>query len=126
MRYLKITLSFVALILSAVAGAAAAHLLVIPDAIVEFMVMAGGLLATLGYTPIAVPPNVALVCGKVAGLIQAVLALHIAHGAIFGGHEHWMTMIVGAIGFVGVILGYLGRYSAPPLPALDKPIPPKP
>jgi hypothetical protein len=123
---LKISLSFVALVLSAVAGAAAAGLLAVSDQVAEFLVMAGGLLATLGYTPLAVPPNVALVCGKVAGVIQAVLALHIAHGAIFGGHQHGVTLIIDTVGFVGVLLGYIGRYTpAPPTPvALDKPVPP--
>lgn len=126
MRTLKVSLSFVALVISLVAGAAALHLVAVPDAVTELLVMVGGLLMTLGYTPMAVSAAVAQVCGKISGVISAVLALHLGHGAIFGGHQHVWSVVVEVVGFVGVILGYLGRYTPAAAPAaakLDQPPP---
>ena len=76
MRAFKIALSWAALAAGAVGTAISAGGLHASQSLSDFIMAAGNLLAMLGIQPVTLDQRATRICGAVAGLCMAVVAIH--------------------------------------------------
>jgi hypothetical protein len=111
MRYLKIVLSVLALLIGAVAVAMTGGSFgAIPPQFVGFtMALAGGV-SVLGIQPWPLTPFLSKLLSVVAGVLASIQGIHAASITATSNPHPWVWVIVGAI---TVIMGQLGKSPVP-------------
>jgi hypothetical protein len=127
MRYLKIALSIIALAVGAISGCGAAGLIIISAAAISFLQAVSMALATFGVQVFAVGASLARTLGAVSLLIAAGLGLHGGFLTTATVAHAWIGILIKVVGFVGIVLGFIGRNPSPPAQSaaakLDAPVP---
>lgn len=106
MRYLKIFLSILALLVGAIATAMTAGLFNVPPGIIGLVMAGAGLISVLGIQPFALTAAVSRVLSAGAVFLSALQGWHASVvSTVFNSHP-WVWVAVGA---AAVIMGVLGR-----------------
>jgi hypothetical protein len=106
MRYLKIFLSILALLVGAVATAMTAGLFNVPPQIIGVVMAGAGLISVLGIQPFALTAAVSRVLSAGSVLLAALQGWHASVVSTQFNSHPWIWVCVGA---AGVIMGVLGR-----------------
>ena len=106
MRYLKIFLSILALLVGAVATAMTAGLFNVPPQIIGIVMAGAGLISVLGIQPFALTAAVSRVLSAGSVLLASLQAWHASVVSTQFNSHPWVWILVGA---AGVIMGILGR-----------------
>lgn len=110
MRYLKIFLSILALIIGAVATAMTAGLFNVSPGIIGLVMAGAGFISVLGIQPFPLSAFVSRVLSAGSVLLASVQAWHASVVSTQINAHPWLWIAVGA---VGVIMGVLGRSPIP-------------
>ena len=111
MRYLKIALSLLALLVGAVAGAMTGGFFGnVPPTVVGEVLAFAGFLSVLGIQPWPLSAFLSKLLSAIAGLLAGVQAIH-ATAVTAGANPHpWVWLTIGAL---AIICGQLGRSPIP-------------
>jgi hypothetical protein len=110
MRYLKIFLSLLALIVGAVATAMTAGLFNVPPGVIGLVMAGAGFISVLGIQPFPLTAALSRVLSAGSVLLASVQAWHASVVSTQFNSHPWIWVAVGA---AGVIMGVLGRSPIP-------------
>jgi hypothetical protein len=121
MRYLKIALSVLALLVGAVATAMTAGLFNVPPAIISLVLAGAGFVSVLGIQPFPLSAAVSKVLSAASVLLGTVQVWHASQVTTGTNGHPWLWVAFGA---VTVVLGVLGKspISHTPPTAADGPL----
>lgn len=120
MRYLKIVLGFMALVLAAAQYALTGGLWNLSPSMIAGIGAAASFLFALGIQPIVLPARASQVLGALAGLLAAISGIHAANVSRSVNPHPFVWATVGAL---GILMGAIGRLQMPPKPSAP-PAPP--
>ena len=106
MRYLKIALSILALLVGAVATAMTAGLFNVPPGYVGLVMALAGFVSVLGIQPFPLSAFVSKILSGAAALLASVQAVHAGQVSAGDNPHPWIWVAVGA---ATVIMGVLGK-----------------
>jgi hypothetical protein len=124
MRYLKIILSIIALIVAAAANAMTAGLFHVAPTIIGIVTATGIFLGYIGIAPFVLVPVTNRIVSGVALMLGALTAWHASVVTVTANPHPWIWQIIGTI---AILAGVIGKspvsHTAPsPVSTLDKPV----
>lgn len=122
MRYLKIALSVLALLVGAVATAMTAGLFNVPPSIIGVATTGGILLGYLGITPLVLSAAVSRVVSGVALFLGAVVGWHASVVTAASNPHPWLWHLVGVIAILAGVIGKSPLPHATPASAENTPL----